>query len=708
MELLRGHLSLRQCGRSIWYPPAYPSASRRLGLCNTGGRVAGRISAEPSTSSGDLSALHAELLREIDERKRSQQQLLAKLNRLTEQEARLKSVGTPQADQAPAPTQPREPQQQQQQQQPQQQSARYVANTSHSASPQPTGYSSPRPVSQPAYVPPTYMPLPRVSPPPPSAPTHTPSSPTSLSFLPDVQPEPVALTPETVAASPPEPAPPPPLAGPNVMNVVMVGAECAPWSKTGGLGDVMSALPKAMQRRGHRVMVVAPRYDNYLDAWETGVRIKFNCFGNEQEVGFFHAYRDGVDYVFVDHACFNTRGKDIYGGSREELLFRCSMLSKAAIEAVWHVPCGGVTYGDTNLAFIANDWHTALLPVYLQAHYRDYGKMTYARCVFVIHNMAHQGRGPFAETAFLELNDTYKEMFRLYDPVGGEHMNIMKVGLQTSHRLVAVSHGYAWECLTPEGGWGLHTILGEAKWKLRGIVNGIDTQEWNPVNDVHLQGDGYTNYSMADLVEGKRRCKMALQAELGLPVSPDIPMLGFIGRLDYQKGVDLIRDNYDWLMSEKVQLVLLGSGRDDLEAALRDMEARNKDQCRGWVGFSVKMAHRITAGCDVLLMPSRFEPCGLNQLYAMAYGTVPVVHAVGGLRDTVTPYHPFDNTGTGWVFDSADASKLRGSIGDALFTYRQYRQSFNSIALRGMEQDLSWDKAAAQYEEVLVAAKFQW
>ncbi|GFH30695.1 starch synthase, chloroplastic/amyloplastic [Haematococcus lacustris] len=333
---------------------------------------------------------------------------------------------------------------------------------------------------------------------------------------------------------------------------------------------------------------------------------------------------------------------------------------------VWHVPCGGVTYGDTNLAFIANDWHTALLPVYLQAHYRDYGKMTYARCVFVIHNMAHQGRGPFAETAFLELNDTYKEMFRLYDPVGGEHMNIMKVGLQTSHRLVAVSHGYAWECLTPEGGWGLHTILGEAKWKLRGIVNGIDTQEWNP-------GDGYTNYSMADLVEGKRRCKMALQAELGLPVSPDIPMLGFIGRLDYQKGVDLIRDNYDWLMSEKVQLVLLGSGRDDLEAALRDMEARNKDQCRGWVGFSVKMAHRITAGCDVLLMPSRFEPCG-----------------------------------TGWVFDSADASKLRGSIGDALFTYRQYRQSFNSIALRGMEQDLSWDKAAAQYEEVLVAAKFQW
>jgi len=494
------------------------------------------------------------------------------------------------------------------------------------------------------------------------------------------------------------------------MNVVMVGAECAPWSKTGGLGDVMAALPKGLQRRGHRVMVVVPRYDNYKDAWETGVRVRFNMFGSNQEVGFFHAYVDGVDYVFVDHACFNTRGNDLYGGTREDLMFRCSLLSKAAIEAVWHVPCGGVVYGDQNLMFIANDWHTALLPVYLQAHYRDWGKMTYARCVFVIHNMAHQGRGPFVDTNFLELNEQYKEMFRLYDPVGGEHMNIMKVGLQTAHRLVAVSHGYAWECLTPEGGWGLHQIVTEGKWKLRGIVNGIDYQEWSPSNDKFLQGEGYQNYDMATFVAGKRACKMALQKELGLPVDPDIPMMGFIGRLDYQKGVDLIRDNYDWIMGEKCQLVLLGSGREDLETALRDMEARNKNQCRGWVGFSVKMAHRITAGVDILLMPSRFEPCGLNQLYAMAYGTVPVVHAVGGLRDTVKPYNPFENTGagTGWAFDRAEANKLREAMGNAVFTFRQHRKSFNEIALRGMDQDLSWDNAAAQYEEVMVAAKYQW
>jgi len=492
------------------------------------------------------------------------------------------------------------------------------------------------------------------------------------------------------------------------MNVVMVGAECAPWSKTGGLGDVMFALPKALQRRGHRVMVVVPRYANYDDAWETGVRIKLHVFGAEHEVGFFHAYRNGVDYVFVDHTCFNTRGSDIYGGSQSELLFRCALLSKAAIEAVWHVPCGGVTYGDENLVYIANDWHTALLPVFLQAHYRDYGKMTFARAVFVIHNMAHQGRQPFKEVANLELNNHYKEMFRMHDPLGGEHMNIMKVGLQTAHRLVAVSHGYAWECLTPEGGWGLHKVLEGEHWKLRGIVNGIDTLEWNPATDQFLQEGGYKNYTLDSFVEGKRQCKMALQKEMGLPVNADIPMLGFIGRLDYQKGVDLIRDSYDYLMGEGVQLVMLGSGTPALEDALKDMESRSRDQCRGWVGFSVGMAHHITAACDILLMPSRFEPCGLNQLYAMAYGTVPVVHAVGGLRDTVQQFNPFDNTGTGWAFDRADSQCLRDSVHNALDTYRHFRPTFNQLAKRGMEQDLSWDHAAVQYEETMVAAKFQW
>jgi starch synthase len=497
-------------------------------------------------------------------------------------------------------------------------------------------------------------------------------------------------------------------ANPDTMNIVMVASECAPWSKTGGLGDVVGALPKFLAQRGHRVMVVVPRYKCYDDAWETGVRHRVRVLGQDHEFGYFHAFIDGVDFVFVDHPSYLSFGDDIYGGSRADIQFRCALLCKAALEAPWVVPCGGTVYGDESLVFIANDWHAALLPVYLQAHYRDHGQMGFARSVFVIHNIAHQGRAPMDELEPFEIPDNYRELFRLDDPVGGEHMNVMKAGLITAHRIVAVSNGYAWECQTQEGGWGLDAVIRENNWKLRGVVNGIDTNEWNPSIDTHLESDGYQKYDISKFKEGKAACKAALQRELGLPENPDVPMLGFIGRLDYQKGVDLICDNYEWLMSQGVQLVLLGSGRDDLENMLRDMENRNNDKCRAWVGFSVRTAHRITAAADILLMPSRFEPCGLNQLYAMAYGTVPIVHAVGGLRDTVVPFNPFENAGTGWTFEWADSSAFQRTMGDALYTYRDHRESFQGLQLRGMEQDLSWQHAAALYEDVLKEAKYQW
>jgi starch synthase len=245
---------------------------------------------------------------------------------------------------------------------------------------------------------------------------------------------------------------------------------------------------------------------------------------------------------------------------------------------------------------------------------------------------------------------------------------------------------------------------------LLSLQNGIDYSEWSPQADAFLDTDGYTRYDPAapGWRAGKAACKAALQAELGLPVNPDTPLLAFIGRLDHQKGVDLIMESFDWLMGEGVQLVLLGSGRHDLEDGLRGLEGARPDQCRAWVGFSVAMAHRMTAGADLLLMPSRFEPCGLNQLYAMAYGTVPVVHAVGGLRDTVAPFNPFEDTGTGWTFDRAEGRALRDAVANALHTYRAFRPSFEAIGQRGADQDLSWDAAAATYEEVLVAAKYQW
>lgn len=499
-----------------------------------------------------------------------------------------------------------------------------------------------------------------------------------------------------------------PLAGENVMNVVMVAAECAPWSKTGGLGDVSQALPKALAARGHRVMCVVPLYEKYEGVEDTGVRHSFNVCNGDQEVGYFHRYQDGVDWVFVDHWSFQNAGPTIYSGSREELSFRLALLSKAALESVWVVPCGGATYGDENLLFLANDWHTALLPVYLQAHYRDHGVFQYARCVLVIHNIAHQGRRPLDEFYALGLPEQYKELFLLDDPWGGECANVMKAGFLAAHRVVAVSKGYTWEVQTDMGGWGLAPTLRDHSYKLTGVVNGIDLQEWDPRIDVHLRSDGYANFDPAGFQEGKAACKRALQREMGLAEDARRPLLVFIGRLDEQKGVDLIRDCCQQIVARGAQMVLLGSGREDLEEDLRRMESENRESCRCYVGFSVELAHRLTAAGDILMMPSRFEPCGLNQLYAMRYGTVPVVHAVGGLRDTVHQYDPHTDGGTGWHFTDFGAEGFMGALDNAVTTFYDFPDAFADIQRRGMRQDLGWAKAAEEYEQVLVEAKYQW
>ena len=593
----------------------------------------------------------------------------------------------------------------------------------------------PRPVPPPAPPPPTAapstppppaaMPPPVMPPPPPPAPVPPPqvSQPPMTAFdaaveaaadaalegaMPGVVPLPHGAV-DPVTGEPVDPNAPKPLCAER-LNIVVVASECAPFAKTGGLGDVAAALPKALQRRGHRVMVVMPRYKNYEGAFDTKVRISYNVLGNDTEVGYFHMFKDGIDTVFIDHPAYHAVAGDIYAGDRAEANFRNAMLCQAAIEAVWHVPCGGVPYGDSDLVYMANDWHTSLLPVYLQAYYQDHGKLPFARSVFVIHNMAFQGRGPLDEFYSLGLPEHYKDHFYLDDPFGGECMNAMQAGLRLATKVIAVSAGYAWEITTDMGGWGLAPLLREfGDSKLTGIVNGIDLEEWSPECDPHLDEEGYTRYQPdSSGFEGKAQCKRALQKQLGLPERDDVPLLGFIGRLDHQKGVDLITDAAGWLMNQDVQLIMLGSGRADLEESLRSMENAHGDKCKCWVGFSVEMAHRITAGCDILLMPSRFEPCGLNQLYAMRYGTVPVVHAVGGLRETVTPYNPHDDSGTGWQFDEAVTQKLTEALGYAIGTYKNDTEEFKKIAARGMAQDLSWELAAEKYEEKLIEAKYSW
>ncbi|GJN00849.1 hypothetical protein PR202_ga18070 [Eleusine coracana subsp. coracana] len=477
-------------------------------------------------------------------------------------------------------------------------------------------------------------------------------------------------------------------------SVVFVTGEASPYAKSGGLGDVCGSLPVALAARGHRVMVVMPRYlngtndKNYASAFYTAKHIK----------------------VFVDHPSYHRPG-NLYGdkfGAFGDNQFRYTLLCYAACEAPLILELGGYIYGQ-NCMFVVNDWHASLVPVLLAAKYRPYGVYKDSRSILVIHNLAHQGVEPASTYPDLGLPPewygalewVFPEWARRHALDKGEAVNFLKGAVVTADRIVTVSKGYSWEVTTAEGGQGLDELLSSRKSVLNGIVNGIDINDWNPATDKFIP----SHYSVDDL-SGKAECKAALQKELGLPIRPDVPLIGFIGRLDYQKGIDLIKLIIPDLMRDDVQFVMLGSGDPDFEAWMRSTESNSRDKFRGWVGFSVPVSHRITAGCDILLMPSRFEPCGLNQLYAMHYGTVPVVHATGGLRDTVENFNPFGDKGeqgTGWAFAPLTTENMLWTLRTAISTYREHKSSWEGLMKRGMTKDFTWDHAAEQYEQI-----FQW
>lgn len=470
------------------------------------------------------------------------------------------------------------------------------------------------------------------------------------------------------------------------MNIAVVSAEVAPWSKTGGLGDVCGALPRALAALGERVLTIAPRYKAYPDAWDTGVRARIFLFGQHHEVAYFHAKTDGVHHLFVDHPSFHRAG--IYGdahGAYGDNLFRFALLSRAAIEACARVPLDGEVLGE-DVVFHANDWHTGFLPLFLEALYRPAGRFSRAGSVLGIHNAGHQGSAPAHEFAGLDVSARW---WPAADFDG--RLNPLKCGATLARKLIAVSPNYARE-ITRDLGFGLEGIFAGRGRDLLGILNGVD-DAWDPRTDKHLE----RTYGVEDVVEGKAANKAALQRELGLPVRPEVPMLGLVARLDHQKGVDLLQAGAPWLMRHDVQLVLLGSGSSALEGWFREAERTWPDKARGWVGFNERLAHRIEAGADIFLMPSRFEPCGLNQMYSMRYGTVPVVHATGGLVDTVETFDPLEDRGTGWAFPTFSVEGLVEAMGWALYTFRGHRDAWRGIQRRGMERDFSWERSARAY-----------
>ena len=503
------------------------------------------------------------------------------------------------------------------------------------------------------------------------------------------------------------------------MNLVFVAAEVAPWSKTGGLGDVMCGLPVELAARGHKVMTVAPRYDQYKDAWDTSTQI--DVMG--EPVRFFHSRRDGVDRVFVDHPWFLAKvwGKTaskLYGkkagSDYADNQKRFRLFCEAAIEAARALPFGP----GEECTFVANDWHSALVPVLLKDVYQPAGQFSDAKCAFCVHNVAFQGRFWREQAAELGLPEASLQRFTFADgypkifselepaeetysppPMGTqfEKLNWMQAGFTACDKALTVSPNYAREVMSDnEKGVELKDTIAEVD--IEGIVNGMDESDWNPATDKYLE----VQYDQDSVFEGKAAAKEALQAECGLPVDSDVPIFGFIGRLEEQKGVDILMESLPGLIeSTDCQVVILGTGKKVMEKQLKEVDAKFPGKVKGIAKFSTPLAHSITAGADFLLVPSRFEPCGLIQLHAMQYGTVPIVATTGGLVDTVkegvTGFHI--GTMNPDELAPADVAAVTETCKRAAAAFQT--EAFDQMVESCIAQDLSWAKPAKKWEAAL-------
>jgi starch synthase len=472
------------------------------------------------------------------------------------------------------------------------------------------------------------------------------------------------------------------------MRVLFVSSEVTPFRKTGGLGDVSGALPKALEGRGVDVRVVMPLYRGIrLDDLETldglvEVPMYYGTARAGVRMGALPG--SGVPVYFLEHAGYFDR-PDLYGaadGGYPDNLERFTFFCRASLELARALAF------DPD-AIHANDWQSALVPVYLNTLYRG-TSLERAATLFTIHNLAFQGSfdgGAFFVTGLPRERYNAREL---------EHygaLNLMKGGLAHATLVSTVSPNYAEEIKRPEHGAGLDGVIRSRRDDLYGILNGIDADQWNPATDRNLPA----RYGRDDLA-GKLACKRELQREMGLPQRAEVPLFGAISRLTHQKGFDLLAQAMERLLEWDLQIVLLGSGDSGAERFFSILSKDRGDKFRARIGFDDGLAHRIEAGCDFFLMPSRFEPCGLNQMYSLRYGTLPIVHATGGLADTVSNLDESTAEGTGFVIYRLDARSLADTVGFAVATYFERPQVVEAMRRRGMEKDFSWTGPAARYE----------
>ena len=480
------------------------------------------------------------------------------------------------------------------------------------------------------------------------------------------------------------------------MNIVWVTSEAAPYAKTGGLADVSSALPKALAEKGHKVSVIMPYYPQVMKELTAKTVIKHELLGvpfgwstewaqiREDKIN------DNLSFYFVEYNTFFDRPSlyDYKGVEYGDNAARFIFFARAAMQAV-------IALGLNPDILHTNDWTSALCSVYLKTPlYWDNENFQNCRSVITIHNIGYQG---VFNKSNLFLSGLGWEYFNHSCLEYHDQLNFMKAGIMTADMVNAVSPTYANEILSPEYGFTLDPALQHVKDrnKLRGILNGIDVDEWNPATDPNLPA----HYS-ADDMPGKAKCKEALQREFGLEQNPNVPIFGIVSRLASQKGIDVFGDVIGELLNEvDIQVAILGTGDPGLEGQLSGLNAAFPGKFSVYLGYDNKLAHLIEGGSDFFVMPSRYEPCGLNQMYSMRYGTIPVVRGTGGLEDTVINYDPASlDSATGFKFYDLTHDALRNTLIWAASIYKDEPENFNRLVHNGMTTDFSWNRTASEYE----------
>ena len=464
------------------------------------------------------------------------------------------------------------------------------------------------------------------------------------------------------------------------MKVCFIAAEAAPFVKVGGLGDVIGSLPKALRQLGVDARVVLPLYSS-IDRERFGLKYKAYQFVDlgwrHSYCGIFETEVDGVPCYFIDNEQYFNRDS-IYGQIDDGERF--AFFSKAALEIL---PALDFKPDVVNV----NDWHTALSVIYLDVlksreaeFYKD------MKSVLSIHNIEFQGRfNPYEMGNLFGLENKYFDAL-----IYNGDVNLLKGAIQLANRINTVSETYAREILDPYFSYGLDKILTVEQGKLRGIINGIDVDKFNPKTDPMIP----VNYDLKTF-EDKVQNKLAFQKEMALEVNADIPLIGMVTRLTHQKGIDLILQASEEILKTGAQLVILGTGDAHYESALRSLEHYRHDRVRSILLFSNEMSAKIYAGSDLFLMPSKTEPCGLSQLISMRYGTVPVVHRVGGLRDTVIPFTGVE--GNGFTFESFHAGDMMDAIYRAVTCFYQSPDEWKQIIKNNLQKDVSWEQSAKKY-----------